>query len=228
MRIVENVEMLEIPSHSGFINLTLIWDDSNMVLVDAGFPGQIDAIVQAIENIGKRVEDITHVIITHQDMDHIGCTMDILNLSPTAKVISHTDEAPYIDGSKTPIKLAAMIAKYDDLSQEQKDWCDRIKEGYANLKLPISQTVTDGEILPICGGIKVIHTPGHTPGHICLLLQESGIIISGDAVNISDGQLIGPNPQHTYDMPLGAQSFEKIKVLNPKELISYHCGYWSS
>ena len=71
----------------------------------------------------------------------------------------------------------------------------------------------------------MIHTPGHTPGHICLYLRESGILVGGDAVNIAGGEIIGPNPQHTYDMELGLRSLEKAKKYPINALISYHCGY---
>lgn len=83
-------------------------------------------------------------------------------------------------------------------------WCDKFKEGYANRK---------------------INTPGHTPGHICLFLRESGILVSGDAINITDGKPSGPNPQHTYDMELGKKSMEKAMKYPVKAMVSYHCGY---
>ena len=71
----------------------------------------------------------------------------------------------------------------------------------------------------------MIHTPGHTPGHICLFLRESGVLIGGDALNIQNGELTGPNPQHTYDMELGLKSAEKVKRFPFKALVTYHGGY---
>lgn len=224
MKIANNVEMLEI-GDIGKVNLTLTWDDKNLVLIDAGFPGQTDEIVKAIAGAGFSADKLTHIIITHQDMDHIGCVTDLLKIAPSAKVMAHIDEAPYIDGRKTPIKLAAMLENYDSLPEDRKAWCDKMKEGYDNRKIPVSRTLSDGEVLPICGGIEVIHTPGHTPGHICLFLRESGVLVSGDAVNIQDGKPSGPNPQHTYDTELGMKSMEKTMKYLIKSLVSYHCGY---
>jgi glyoxylase-like metal-dependent hydrolase (beta-lactamase superfamily II) len=148
-----------------------------------------------------------------------------LKIAPTAKVMAHADEAPYIDGRKTPIKLAALLENYDNLPDDRKAWCDRYKEGYANRKINITQTLSDGDILPICGGIEVIHTPGHTPGHICLFLRESGILVSGDAINIKDGEPSEPNPQHTYNMELGLKSMEKAMKYPIKSMVAYHGGY---
>ena len=225
MKIQNNIEVLEITGMGSTIFLTLIWDKENLVLIDTGFPGQTDAIAKAIDSAGFSASNITHIILTHHDIDHIGCTLDLLKLAPSAIVLAHLDEEPYIDGRKTPIKLAAILENYDSLPAEGKVWCDKLQEGFANRKVQVNQTLSDGEILPICGGIEVIHTPGHTPGHICLLLKESGVLVGGDAVNIADEMIAGPNPQHTYDLELGLQSFEKIKKYPLNAVISYHCGY---
>ena len=226
MRIAQNVEMLEIDGMGGAVYPTLAWDDKHLVLADAGFPGQADAIVQSITEAGFQAERLTHIIITHQDLDHIGCVLDMLKLSPSALVMAHEEEVPYLDGRKTPIKLAAMLERYDSLPDDRKAWCDNFKQGYASRKIPVSQTLSDGDILPICGGIEVIHTPGHTPGHICLFLRESGILVCGDALNIGDGKLVGPNPQHTYDMKLGKKSAEILKQYLFNAAVAYHGGYY--
>jgi len=80
-------------------------------------------------------------------------------------------------------------------------------------------------MMEFCGGIEVIHTPGHTPGHMCLYLRESKILVGGDAVNISeDGKLAPPNPRNTPDMEQAMKSFEKIKSLDVKIIVAYHGG----
>ena len=226
MKIADNVVMLEIAGmNGGIIYPTLLWGDSHLVLVDAGFPGQTDLIKQAVTDAGFNAEDLTEIIITHQDMDHVGCIPDLLKIAPNVKVISHVEEAPYMDGRKTPIKLAAMIDRYDSLDEGQKAWCDKMKAALPNFRITTNQTVTDGDVLPMCGGIEIVHMPGHTPGHICLFLRESHIMVGGDALNIGDGQMTGPNPQHTYDMELGTKSFEKAKKYDMRGMISYHCGF---
>jgi glyoxylase-like metal-dependent hydrolase (beta-lactamase superfamily II) len=58
-----------------------------------------------------------------------------------------------------------------------------------------------------------------------LLFKESNIAVCGDAANIRDGELAGPNPVHTYDMEEGMKSLEKIKTIGAKGLVAYHGGY---
>jgi glyoxylase-like metal-dependent hydrolase (beta-lactamase superfamily II) len=225
MRIADNAAMLEIGGNGNFIYPTLTWGNGSLVLIDTGFPGQTDAIAQAIAEEGFSASDLTHIIITHQDMDHIGCALDFLKLAPSAIVLAHEDEAPYIDGRETPIKLKAMLDHYEDLTSDQKAWCDKLNEGVSNRRIPIGKTLKDKELLPICSGIETVHTPGHTPGHICLYLKESRTMAGGDALNIEDGKLIGPNPLHTCDMELGLKSLEKVKAYDVSGFVSYHCGY---
>jgi len=224
LKIADNVALLPVPWQST-VNFVLTWDENNLVLIDAGFPGQTDAIVKAISDEGFDVTNLTYLIITHQDWDHIGCVMDLQKLVPDLKVLAHEEEAPYIDGRKTPIKLAARLAEYDTLSTEMRGRCDWQKDYYASNEITIHETLSDGEILPICGGIEVIHTPGHTPGHIVLHLQDSDILVCGDACNIKDGQLIGANPVHTFDVVQADASLTKIKSRNPSGIVAYHGGY---
>ena len=225
MKITDNIAMLELARPNGTIYPTLAWDENNLVLIDAGFPGQTEALIGAIAAEGHRTEDITHIIITHQDIDHIGCLPDILLLAPSAQVIAHIDEAPYIDGRETPIKLAMLEAAYDSLPEQMKQFRDTLREGFANRRVAVSQTVGNGTVLPIAGGIEVVHTPGHTPGHIALFLRQGRIIVAGDAANIENGRIAGPNPQHTQDMAQGMASLEKLKAFFCRGVISYHCGF---
>ena len=216
MRIANNVEMLEIKSEQGTLYPILVWDDNDVVLVDTGMPGQLDLLKQQITNAGFAVEQITKIIFTHQDIDHIGCGKEIIELSSNVETLAHSVETSYIDGKQPPIKLASMDKSHPFYPQ--------FKAGFDNRRISISKELHDGDILPYCGGIEVIHTPGHTPGHISLLLKDSNILIAGDAANIQDGQVIGANPQHTQDMLQAEKSFRKMMDMKPATIICYHGG----
>src|SRR5215213_7102517 len=77
MMIADGVDVLPIPRNSqgaaGFLNLTLILDEQNgNTLVDAGLPGQAEAIGAALVEAGIGVRDLRRIIFTHQDLDHVG------------------------------------------------------------------------------------------------------------------------------------------------------------
>lgn len=62
-------------------------------------------------------------------------------------------------------------------------------------------------------GMQVIHTPGHTEGHICLLDELTGTLVAGDAMNGADGGVAGANPRFTPDMDRAGESIEKLAQL---------------
>ena len=229
MRIAENIEMLKLGGELP-IYLTLAWDESNFVLIDTGMPDQTKDIERAVSELGyffgRCAKDLTHIIITHQDMDHIGCVKDLLKIAPNAKILAHADEAPYMDGSKIPVKLAAALEEYDNETEEEKGYIDEFKQDYEELYFKTDQELKDGDVLPICGGIEIVHTPGHTPGHICLYFQKSKIMVLGDAASVENGELVSFNPIYIHNIDLANQSIEKLKTYDTKGVVGYHSGYF--
>jgi len=226
MKLAQNVALLPISREGmGSLNLVLAWDDKSLVLIDAGLPGQTEDIVKAIEGEGFQAENLTHIIITHQDWDHIGCVRDLQKIAPNLRVVSHVDEAPYIDGRTLPIKLATRLTQYDTMTEEQRAGIDRWKDMYENAPITVHEQMQDGQVLPICGGIEIVHVPGHTPGHIGVYYKESQIIVVGDAANIKDGEVVGSNPVHTHNMKQAEESLGKIKSYDLNGIVAYHTGY---
>lgn len=226
MKLANNMTLLPIAREGmGSLNLVLAWDEQNLILVDAGLPGQTESIIEAIAAEGFRAEDLSHIFITHQDWDHIGCVADLQKLAPNLRVVAHTDEAPYIDGRTMPIKLTARLKEYETMTEEQKAGVDRWKSICENSPIAIHEEVQDSQVFMMCGGIEVVHTPGHTPGHIALYFKESRIIVVGDAANIKDGKVVGFNPIFINDMEQAEESVEKIKGYDLSGIVAYHTGF---
>jgi glyoxylase-like metal-dependent hydrolase (beta-lactamase superfamily II) len=227
MQVANGVEILEISANVmgkvDIIHPTLIWDKDTVILVDTGFPGQLGKFREAIEKAGVPFDKLNKIILTHQDIDHIGSLPDILHELPQrVEVLASEAEKPYIQGEKRLIKFEALAP--DSLPEELGKKLKPIIENPP--KAEINKTVADGEELPYCGGITVISTPGHTPGHISLYHKQSKTLIAGDAIFIVDGQLIGPNPQYTLDMNLAKKSLTKLAQYDIEKVICYHGGLY--
>ena len=82
----------------------------------------------------------------------------------------------------------------------------------------------DGERLDLAGGIRVIFTPGHTPGHLSLYLERSKVLIAGDALTAERGSLNGPNPSMTPEMRRALQSIRRLADLEIDTIVCYHGG----
>ncbi|MDP4182026.1 MAG: MBL fold metallo-hydrolase [Bacillota bacterium] len=228
MKITEGIHTLDLPMKmpgmETIIYPTLIWDEENVVLVDTGLPGQLDLIKAKMEKLGVSFEKLKMVIITHQDMDHIGCLSAIQReLGDKIQVVAHSLEKPYLEFEKMPIKMTAdFIAQVSERIKAANGGISKTpKEVFAS---KVNKTVEDGEELNVCGGMQVIFTPGHTPGHISIYHKKSGTMIAGDVLSVVDGQLYGPDPRFTYDMDLAKNSLKKLEKYDIKTLICYHGG----
>jgi glyoxylase-like metal-dependent hydrolase (beta-lactamase superfamily II) len=88
----------------------------------------------------------------------------------------------------------------------------------------VDEHLEDGERLDIAGGIRVIFTPGHTPGHLSLYLERSKVLIAGDALRAERGSLNGPNPSMTLEMGTALQSLRTLADLDIDTIVCYHGG----
>ena len=236
MKIADGVEMIELRMKMGgmetTIHPTLIWDDDNLILVDTAFPGGLEKIKSEMSKAGASFDKLDKIIITHQDIDHIGSLPDVLKESHhKIEVLAHEDDKPYIRGEKrlnkiTPERRAQIDAQLKSMPEEQRKTMQNRFQNPPKAKVDV--TLNDGMELPFCGGITVIHTPGHTPGHICLYLKQSKILIAGDMLNIVDGELVGPNPQHTPDMASALESLKKLTTYDIQKVITFHGGLYTA
>ena len=233
MNIAKGVETIELTmnvmGNQSIIHPTLIWDDETVILVDAGIPSLLPEIRKVMDQVGAPFSKLNKVILTHQDLDHIGGLPEILRSSDhKVEVLAHEEERPYIQGDKPLIKLNPehMAKRLESLPAEQRKQMEKFFQESLKVKANVDTTVKSGEVLPYCGGITVIHTPGHTPGHICLYLNQSKTLITGDALNVIDGQLVGPKPEHAADIHSAKKSLNKLTHYDIETVICYHGGVY--
>ncbi len=232
MRIANGVEVLEISTNvmgtTNTIYPTLIYDNDAVILVDAGYPGQLTQFREAMEKAGVPFDKLSKVILTHHDIDHIGSLSSIQKeSSDRIEVLAHKEEAPYIQGDAIPTKLAQLEANLDTLPVERKALYEKLKAGFQNSYAPVDGTLSDGEELPYCGGITIIYTPGHTPGHICLYLKQSKTLIAGDIFGVEEGRLVKSPPHINFDLGLSAKSIKKLTTYDIETVVCYHGGLYS-
>ena len=151
-------------------NAYLVASGEGLLLVDAGMSGDVPRIVSQIESLGHAIEQLEAVVITHAHGDHTGGVPGLVGRS-SARVMAHSDEVPFIEGDRNlPTRSPAMrlIRWLDDLISGRGDG------------LAVAGPLEDRDRLNFLGGLRVIHTPGHTPGSISLYQEERGILFCGD------------------------------------------------
>jgi glyoxylase-like metal-dependent hydrolase (beta-lactamase superfamily II) len=178
-----------------------------LLLLDVGLPGQADALESALENAGFSFADVDAILLTHQDGDHAGCLTEVVErvaaaagTSPT--VYAHVADAPYIDGRADPMKGSG----------------DRYPPGEIDVEL------TDGVIFRTAAGpMRVVATPGHTPGHVSLYVPDEKFLIAADALRGADG-LAGPPERFTPEMAEATASVGTLAELTVESVLCFHGG----
>jgi len=167
-----------------------------VVLVDTGVPGSDEAILAALEELGRSAADVTDIVITHADGDHVGSLSALVDLTG-ATVWAGDHEADVIEG-RAPTR-----------------------GGDTSRTADVDRRFAPGETLPLQGGIETVDTHGHTVGHVSLFLPEERILIAGDAINNLEG-LGGSRPQNTANAADARAAVSTLAALSPDSIVFGH------
>lgn len=220
-------KMLTLTQKSGgyisVIHPVIFYNDSELILCDAGYPNQAEQINEELSKHGFSVKDITRIIITHHDHDHIGSLKQLKEWNRNLIVTASVTETPFIEGKAKSLRL--IQAEEFNKSLSGKDLESGMQfVSYLNTiqTCSVDKQLSDGEyIIP---GLKTILTPGHTPGHISLFCEESRVLITGDALAVEDSKPVIANPEFTLDIKSCIESIKKISNSAPQKIICYHGG----
>jgi glyoxylase-like metal-dependent hydrolase (beta-lactamase superfamily II) len=169
-RVIEAVHIVSM----GMANAFLIEGDDGLTLIDAGFPGKEDAVFAAIRGLGRWPDQLKHLIFTHGHPDHIGSAAAIVR-ETGARTYMHPLDIPLAasGGPFRPMRAAPGVLRLV--------MCNLFFHPEERVApVAIDQPLTPGEILPIAGGIEVIHAPGHCAGQVALLWGPGRMLFAGD------------------------------------------------
>ena len=153
-------------------SFALVQDDGSVTLVDTGLKKAPARIVAGLAAIGKHPRDVTRIVLTHVHPDHAGGAAE-LSRQTGAPVLVHGDDHAWARTGR--------IAGATDRSTLLGRLFARTGEARIEAFEP-GPALVDGEVLPVSGGLRVVHTPGHSPGHVSLLVERTGTLVTGDAL----------------------------------------------
>jgi len=207
---------------------TLLWDKENIILVDCGFIGSLHILEEELYQHGLSVNQLTGLVLTHHDHDHMGAAAELKKLNSNMKIYSSSVEAPFISAQEKPLRLCQAEEMQKTLPPEQRDF----GEAFCNMlrqvePVGVDNLLHDGDHMDWCGGCRIIATPGHTPGHISLLMENDSIIITGDAIALEGNHPIIANPQFTLDIEQATKSLDKLLSMKAHAYYCYHGGVYT-
>ncbi len=182
-------------------NIILIVEEK-LTLIDTGLRGSSSKIVDFIHSLGRSVKEISLIIITHNHLDHVGGLPELRNLT-TAKIAIH--KAAISEGGLTYPGVVQKLLHVPSFSTFRPLVYTKPSE--------VDIQLDGNEILSLLGGLKVIHTPGHTPGSISLFSPQNKLLIVGDALN-NLYNIRPPLKLISNDLPRAIDSIKRIAQLD--------------
>lgn len=183
----------------------LIEDGDGLTLIDTGIAQAGPKILAQVGMLGRAPSDIKRILITHAHPDHAG-SLPGLRQATGAQIFASTEERPVIEG-KIPIPRVPR--------HQLRGMARLIHMPNARLPgTPVDRVVNGGDVLAdVMGGLHVVATPGHAPGHIAFWQPEKGILFCGDAICRTPNLRL-PYSFLTYDMDENKRSIRRLAELD--------------
>lgn len=182
VRDVEIVSGVHAIDFRGVVWAYLHREADRLTLIDTGIAGEADKILNAIERIGAKPQNLRQVIVTHHHKDHTGCLAD-LQQRINVRVLAHRLDAPVIRGEQR--------ANAPPLSEPERLLYETVSKDVPEApSARVDQELNEGDEIDLGSQALVVHVPGHTPGSIALYVPAQRILFAGDAVASMTGQPI--------------------------------------
>jgi glyoxylase-like metal-dependent hydrolase (beta-lactamase superfamily II) len=210
MEIIPNVHLIP----NIVANPYLLIDPEGLTLIDAGLPGSHRKILRYLAGLGYAANDLKRILITHADFDHVGGLASIKAATGARIYASPVEAWAMAEGhASRPLKPRRRITKL---------LFDLMAGLFKPAPIQADELISDGQAFPVLGGLRVVETPGHTPGHISLFSASAGILFCGDSIVSEKTGLRGSRGANNWDQARSDESVRKQAALGARILCSGH------
>ena len=192
---------------SGFVNVYLIVEAEGLTLIDTGLARNARRILAYIAGLGRQPGDLRRIVITHADGDHVGC-LAALKAATGARACASRLEAEAIAAGRASRELKVRGLRKLLLSLLSPLFKARPAE--------VDEILADGQELPVLGGLRVVETPGHTPGHVSLFAPSVGVLFGGDSMVSENISLRVSRGMNTWDEAKAKESVRRQAALGAR------------
>jgi glyoxylase-like metal-dependent hydrolase (beta-lactamase superfamily II) len=197
------------PSTVAEINLTRVKAhlvlEPELSLVDCGYAGQGRMLRRRIAWLGRDPSTLRRVVITHGHPDHAGGARALADAG--AEVLIHPADAARLEitwrgVARAPSRGAVFAAM---------------------TPMPASfRAIEDGDLLPLLGGLRVVHTPGHTPGSVCLYGARDRVLFVGDTLQRRFGRVSFASRFYSDNHAAARRSVKRLADLDVETIVFSH------
>jgi Zn-dependent hydrolases, including glyoxylases len=185
-------------------------NEPQLTLIDAGLVGSGKRVARQVARLDRSMSDLSRIICTHAHPDHIGGVREI------------ADERK-VDILMHPADLAGLkVTLRDAVTNRNRGQLIAYFTRHPGEATPVE----DGQLLPVMGGLQVVHTPGHTPGSICLYAPRHKLLFVGDALQVIRGKVTFASSIFSEDLRLAMASVSRMAELDVETIAFSHYPPW--
>lgn len=216
-------------AQTDLVNWTLVTDGSGVVIIDAGFPGQRDEVVDSVRELGFDVDDVHAILLTHAHVDHLGSAIWFAKTHGTP-VFCHADEVGH--AHREYLEQVSLLDLATRMWQPRYVmWSAAIAMQGALVRegIPTAHALTEEVAAALPGTPMAIPTPGHTGGHCSYVVD--GVLVSGDALVTGHPVSTRQGPQllpglFNHDQVGCARSLAALGFLDTEVVLPGHGPVW--
>lgn len=205
MKITDTIHSIPLMGNRAFLVA-----EEQLTLIDTGMPFQAKRIIRYIRKIGRKPGELKYIILTHHHIDHRGSAR-ALQAYTGATVLAHREDVQYLQGTSfafrdhLPFWVRLLLLATDLLFRQHI--------------VQVDKTISEGDAIQ---HLRVLHTPGHTPGSISLYYKKHKALFCGDTAPYTIGKLKRPNP-FTTDRNREMESLTRLATLDCQLLLPNDC-----
>ncbi len=214
-----------------YVSVYVLASENGLTLIDAGWDGEQSwaALCDGLVSIGASILDVRGCLVTHQHYDHLGLAQRAREASGAWIGLHPADRDAIMRPDFRDPELAVLaeteylifLGASAEEAHRLVNFYDRSKDPRSRLAIP-DRLIEDGEAIGIAGwSLRAVHTPGHTPGHLCFVDEANQLLFAGDHIlprispNISADRRPGTDALGSFFASLAAIGKEDVTEVLP-------------
>jgi glyoxylase-like metal-dependent hydrolase (beta-lactamase superfamily II) len=179
--------------------------EAELSLIDCGYARSRGRIEKAVREQGRSLSELARVVCTHGHPDHAGGARELALAG--IPVLIHP-----ADGERLAITWREMLRG----PSRGKFFAAMTPEP------PQTVPIEDGDVLPMLGGLRVVHTPGHTPGSVCFFGSRDRVLFVGDTLQRRFGRVSFASSLYSDDIAMARRAVQRLASLDVKTVVFSH------